>query len=187
MTTEEAILGRRTVRKFTQKPIPSETLRRLVDAARLAPSGSNLQPLRYRIVNERREADALFPLVRWAAYIAPRGTPTEAERPVAYIIVCAETTVRKNGYETDAGAAVENMLLLAESLDIGSCWMGAIDRSSIRKLFGFGNQIAIHSLVALGYKAEHPVTEPFAGSVRYYKDETGTLHVPKRQLSDILL
>ncbi|MCH3908645.1 MAG: nitroreductase family protein [Sphaerochaeta sp.] len=187
MTVEEAIHGRRMIRKFLQEPIPKETLLRLVDAARLAPSAANLQPLRYRIVNDPKEVGAMFPLVHWAAYIAPNGNPKEGERPVAYIVLCADTTVKKEGYDTDAGMAAENLILLAESMGIGVCVMGAIDRKAIHALLHLDEHIVIHTVLALGKKGEHPVLEEMTDSVKYYKDAQGTLHVPKRKLTDILL
>jgi len=187
MTVEEAIGNRRTIRKFQQKAISQEILLGLVNAARLAPSTSNLQPIKYKIVNEKSLVDALFPLVRWAAYIAPEGTPKEGEHPVAFIVVCDDTAIRKEGYETDAGAAIENLILTAETEGIGVCWMGAVDRVKIHELLGLDKTMVIHTVLALGYKAEHPVLETAEATIKYYKDKDGTLHVPKRSLSSVLL
>lgn len=187
MGVYDTILKRRTVRKFKNEKIDREILLKLVNAARHAPSAANLQPIKYLIVDDSEKVKDLFAHLKWAAYLAPDGTPGENERPVAYIIILIDTEIRKSGYELDVGAAVQNILLAAEEENIGTCWMGAIDREAIRKLFDIPDRYIIDTLVALGYKAESPVAEEENGSIKYYKDEKGVLHVPKRKLEDIVL
>ena len=187
MSTYELIRSRRTIRKFQQKVIEREQLEKMVDAARLAPSGANMQPLKYIIVDEADKVEQIFKLVKWAAYIAPAGNPREEERPVAYIIILVDKEIRESGYELDAGAAAQNIFLTALEEGIGSCWMGAIDRDGIRKLLNIPDRYLINTLAALGYPAESPVPEDENGSIRYYKDEKGVLHVPKRKLEDVML
>ena len=75
MDVYQAIQNRRTVRRYEQTPLSIEQLRGYVDAARLAPSGANLQPLKYVIVHSAEMVRQIFEHVRWAAYIAPEGTP----------------------------------------------------------------------------------------------------------------
>lgn len=187
MSTYELILKRRTVRKFQPEKLERALLEKFVDAARMAPSASNLQPLKYVIVNEAEKVQKVFEQVKWAGYIAPHGNPGENERPVAFIVILADTEIRKSGYEEDAGAAAQNIFLTALENGVGTCWMGAIDRNEIRRILGVPERFIIDTVVALGYPAESPVTEAEQGSVKYYKDENGTLHVPKRSLDDIIL
>lgn len=187
MNVYEAISRRRTIRKFKQDPISRDILERLVDAARLAPSGSNLQPVKYSIVNDKDKVDRIFEQVKWAGYIAPAGNPGEGERPVAFIIILADTEIRKSGYELDVGAAAQNIFLAAEEEGIGTCWIGAINRDKIREILNIPEHLIINTAVALGYKGEEPVIEAEDGSIKYYKDEKGVLHVPKRKLEDVLV
>lgn len=187
MDVYEAILKRRAIRKFKQDKIKIDVLKKIINAARLAPQGSNMQPMKYIIVYEKQTVDKIFETTAWAGYIRPQADPKEGERPTAYIVVLADTEIKKSGYDTDAGAAVENMLLAAAGEGIGSCWLGAINRDRIRQILSIPERYRIHTLVALGYPAEHPVSEDENGSIKYYKDENGVLHVPKRKLNDIIL
>lgn len=187
MGVYEVIQNRRTIRRFEQTPLTAAQLRKYVDAARLAPSGANLQPLKYVIVRSEGMVEKVFQRVHWAAYIAPEGTPEAGERPMAYIAQIADLDIKKSGYELDAGAAVENILLAAEEDGVGACWMGAIDYAEISKMLGLKETEKLIGVVAMGVKAEQPVEEAWQGDVKYYKDETGTLHVPKRPLDEVIL
>ena len=91
--------------------ISKELLLKYIDAARIAPSGGNLQPLKYAIISKKEAVSEFFSYVKWAGYLAPYYNPKENERPTAYIVVLADTAIRKNGYELDVGAAVENIIL----------------------------------------------------------------------------
>lgn len=87
MDIYELIKKRRTIRRFKQKEIPLELLEKFVDMARIAPSGANIQPLEYIIVNDKKIVDEIFPLTGWAGYLGKDGVPPEEKRPVAYIVV----------------------------------------------------------------------------------------------------
>ena len=178
--------SRRTVRKFTQSPVPRELLMRLVDAARVSPSGSNLQPLRYRIVDKKQECDTLFQYLKWAGYL-PDGTPKEDERPTAYIIVAQDLTRRQTDAHYDAGAAMMAMTLCAQEEGVSSCWIGSVDRKAVGDMYGLDKNIQILLVLALGYPAQESVDEELTDeSVRYWLDDAGVLHVPKRSMEDIL-
>lgn len=186
MNLYEAIAKRRSVRKFQQLPVSLEMMMRLVDAARVAAQGSNMQPMKYVLVQERALLGPIFATVRWAGAIAPEGNPADNERPMAYIVVLADTEIKKAGYDVDAGAAVENILLATVAEGLGACWLGAIERDSIRDILRIPEHYIIHTMVALGYPAESPMMEEENGSIKYYKDGNGILHVPKRKLEDIV-
>ncbi len=181
-----SILARRTIRKFSQKPVSKEILSKLVNAARLAPSGGNRQPLDYMVIDDAALGVELFKHVRWAGYIAPKGAPKSGEMPAAYIIVLDDKPVKSTTVAYDVGAAVQNIMLAAWEENIGCCWMGAIDRAKIREFFRIPMDFEIDSVVSLGYKAEAPVVEEYKGSVKYWLDEEGVLHVPKLKLEDVV-
>ena len=188
MDVNEIIRKRRSIRRFKDKPIPQEVLRNLVDAGRLAPSAANLQPLEYVVINDPDLFKKVFPQLKWAGYISPEGNPPPGKRPVAYIVVLANTKVRPTGHEEDIGAAIENIILSALREGIGTCWLGSIDRDGLRGLLNVPRHMRIDSVIALGYPDEAPVAEdiPKDGSIKYYKDSSGRLHVPKRNLEGIL-
>jgi nitroreductase len=76
---KELIQKRRTIRRFLQKPIPLKQLENFVDAARLAPSAANLQPLEYIIVHQPELLKRVFGTLKWAGYIRPLGDPPESK------------------------------------------------------------------------------------------------------------
>jgi len=106
---------------------------------------------------------------------------------MAYVIVLADTEIRKTGWELDAGASCENLMLSAWEQGIGSCWMAAIDRDGIRKTFEIPERYEISTVIALGYAAERSDVVDMTDSVKYYKLENGELRVPKRTLEEIIL
>ncbi len=188
MNINELLKSRRTIRKFKQTPISPEQLERYIDLARTAPSAANLQPLKYVAVQSIEMTDKMFELVKWAGYLAPDYNPKEGEKPTAYIVVCADTSIRKNGYDSDVGAAVENMIISALADGIGACWMGAIDRAEIAELLKLPENLEISCVLALGYMAESPKeVEMKDDDVKYFLDDEGTLCVPKRSLDEILI
>lgn len=176
----ETIVARRTIRKFKPEPVPREVLERLADAARLAPSAANMQPLEFIVVDDAGPRAEIFPCLKWAAYIAPAGDPRPGEEPAAYIITLVNGDIREKMFEYDVGAAVENMTLAALEEGVGSCWMLSIDRDRLRAILGVPERYRIDNVLALGYPAEEPTAEVMGGSIRYYKDANGRLHVPKR-------
>ena len=181
-----AIIARRTIRKFKQKPVTKEILSGLVNAARLAPSGGNRQPLDYMIIDDAALGVELFKHVRWAGYIAPKGVPKSGEMPTAYIIVLEDKPVKSTTAAYYVGAAVQNIMLAAWEEGIGCCWQGAIDRDKIRELFKIPMDFDIDSVISLGYIAETPVVEEYKGSIKYWLDEAGVIHVPKLKLDEVL-
>ncbi len=186
MSVYLSILNRRTIRKFIQQPVEREKLIKMVNAARLAPSGGNLQPLKYVVVTDEKMLEPVFQTTKWAGYLSPHGTPKDGEKPTAYIVVLVDTDIRKDG-NNDASAAIENMLLTAEEEEIGTCWIGSVDRKKLAQLLELPQTLEIHSVVAMGYKAqESRVVEMEDNNVKYYLDEDGVLHVPKRKMEEIV-
>ena len=179
-------MNRRTIRRFQQQPISIEILTSLVNAGRVAPSGANLQPLEFIIVDKTDLVEQVFFTLKWAGYISPAGNPPDGKRPMAYIIVLINTDIRKEKGEVDAAAAIENMILAALEKGVGSCWIGSIDRKETRKIFKLPENYKVDSILALGYPDESPVIEETENSIKYWKDASGRLHVPKRKLENVL-
>lgn len=187
MNINELILKRRTIRKFDQKPLKKEQLYAYVDAARIAPSAANLQPLKYAAVCEKPVCDKVFETLKWAGYLKGEYTPKEDERPTGYIVVCVDNDISKAGYDMDVGAAVENIILTALGEGVGSCWLGSVERPKLKRILGIPANMEISCVVALGYPAEQPKeAEMQNGDVKYYLCD-GVLNVPKRKLEDIII
>lgn len=185
MNVYETILSRRTIRRFTQQALAHDMLKKYVNAARLAPSAANLQPLEYIIVDEKNLCDHLFETLEWAAYIQPKWTPRQHERPTAYIIVLVKD-IKNPYYQRDVGLATAHIVLSAEADGLGSCILCNINREKIQTIFKIPKEITVDSVIALGYKAEISIVEDLDTSVKYWRDDHDVLHVPKRRLKDIV-
>ncbi len=186
MSTYELIKNRRTVRKFSQRAVSSELLKMCIDAARVAPSAMNLQPLKYISVTKREEVAKIFPLVKWAGYLKGAYTPAENELPTAFVAVCVDNSITELPSEFDIGAAVQSLVLTALEEGVASCIMGAIDRPKIKEVLSIPVNWRLAYVIALGYGSECPeetaVTE---GDVKYFLKDN-VLRVPKRSLEEIL-
>lgn len=187
MRIDNAIKKRRSIRKFQQKKVTLKLIKELLEAARLAPSAANLQPLKYIIVTSQSWLDKVFNALRWAAYIAPEGNPKKTERPKAYVLVLVDKAKEKFPAERDVGAAVENILLSAVSKGLASCWIGSLDKERLIKVLNLPQNYRIDSVIALGYPKEESLVENWKGDVKYFKDSQGKMHVPKRNLKDIII
>ena len=186
MQMVELIKTRRTVRRYLPKKIDMDILTELVDCGRLAPSGINKQPLAFHIIQKQELLEPVLRTLSWGGLIAPKGTPGEGEKPAAYIVVLVRREFPEPTARYDAAAAIQNMILAAWSYGIGSCWIGSVKRSELAQTLHIPEDYYIDSVVALGYPAESPIAEDSEETTRYYKDEEGVLHVPKRPLSTIL-
>ena len=187
MELEEIIFKRRTIRRFKQNPIPLDILKKLIDFARVAPMATNRQALEFIIIQKDDVRQQLFPLVNWAALLPKdERTPEKGREPTAYIIVLVNTEIKRTYVDFDVGAAVENILLGAVHFGLGCCWMGNINAKKIRELFEIPDYYDIKHVISLGYPDELAIIEPYKGSFNYWKDEEGTIHVPKKDLNDII-
>ena len=180
---KELIKKRRTVRKFKRTPLTREKLLSYVDSARVAPSAANMQALKYAVVYGKT-AEKIFPLVKFAGYL-PDYNPSFDEQPSAYIVICADTDIRKTGNDIDIGIAAEHIVLSALSDGVGSCLMGAIDREAIAKLLKLPENLTVSLVVALGYPDEEQKEAEFKGDIKYYLEDN-VICVPKRSLKEIL-
>jgi nitroreductase len=185
LNVRNLILSRRTVRRFKPDSVSRPALQEVVDAGRLAPSASNLQPLEFVVVDDRNVCRKIFPCLRWAAFITPRGDPAPGQEPTGYVVTLINLGIREKGFEYDVGAAMENMILSARDMGLGSCWLLSIDREKIAGILGIPPDYRVDCVLALGYPAESPVAEEMTDSFKYWQDAEGVLHVPKRALRSV--
>ncbi len=179
----------RTIRRFYQDaPVDMETLRELVDLARLSPSGSNLQPLKYYLSNQPEKNAVIFRDLAWAGYLKDWPGPEEGERPSAYIIVLGDSTVSKT-FGCDHGIAAQSIMLGAAEKGLGGCIIGSIKRAELAAALNIPPQYEILLVLALGKPKEIVQVDPIKadGNVRYWRDEKQVHHVPKRELKDIII
>ena len=156
----EAIKGRRSVRAFKPTPVEEADLKRILDAARWAPSAGNRQPLELVVVRN--------PGVKQGLVRAARGDSFIAEAPVA-IVVCANVARTSGRYGRrgeelfciqDTAASVQNILLAAHALGYGACWVGAFDENETARVIEAPRGIRPVAIIPLGRPAEKPSAPP---------------------------
>jgi len=189
MELKELFLKNRSYRRFYQNlPVELETLRGLVDLARLSASGANRQPLKYLLSCHPEKNALIFPQLGWAAYLKDWPGPAEGERPPAYIIILGDRNI-KESFSPDHGIAAQSILLGATELGLGGCIIATIRKEPMRQALRIPDQYEILLVLALGKPKEIVRIEPVGpdGNIKYWRDEEGTHHVPKRSLDEIIL
>lgn len=182
------VLKNRSYRRFYQDvTVEEKTLRELVDLARLSPSGSNLQPLKYVLSCEPKKNEKIFPYLRWAGYLRWSG-PAEGEKPAAYIIILGDTRITSS-FGSDQGIAAQTIMLGATEKGLGGCMIASIKRDDLRKNLNIQGYFEILLVLALGKPKEKVILEKLEkeGDIKYWRDASGDHHVPKRTLSDLII
>ncbi len=146
-TAFQAILARRSIRKYTDEPVSAEQIRRLLEAAMAAPSANNGQPWHFVVVTER-------PTLSRLAELHPYGKML-FQAPLC-IAVCGEP---ENAYWVqDCSAATENILIAAAELGLGSVWLGVHPRAdrehNVRDVLGMPPHLTPLCLISIGHPAE---------------------------------
>lgn len=186
---EQLVLKTRSYRRyFEDHPISMDTLRKLVDLARLSASAANLQPLKYGLSCTRERNDLIFTMLKWAGYLKKWEGPEKGERPSAYIIVLGDKQIAAS-FGCDHGIASQNILLGATRMGLGGCIIGSVDREKMRRELSLPDRYEILHVIALGKPKEKVVIEPVGaeGDIRYWRDKEGVHHVPKRSLEEIIV
>lgn len=185
MDVKTAILNRRSIRRFENKPIEGSKLTALVDLARFHATGGNVQPLSYAIVSKDPLRQKVFDLLAWAAYL-PDYTCTKEHQPAAYIVLLRDETKTK-ACMYDLGAASTTIMLAAEEMGLATCTLAAFDAKKMKAVLDLEENLSPDLVIALGYAAHESRAVPFDGSIKYYQDETGNFCVPKKDLANVLV
>jgi nitroreductase len=186
---EELITGNRSFRRFYENEAVSlDTLKWLVNLARLSASAANLQPLKYILANEPGKNAAIFSCLAWAGYLQDWPGPAAGERPGAYIVILGDHEISQN-FGCDHGIAAQSILLGAREKGLGGCMIGSIQRDRLRELLEVPPKLEILLVLALGRPREKVVLEEIGPgeSIKYWRDEQGVHHVPKRRLEDVII
>ncbi len=186
---EDLVKGNRSYRRFYQGEfIPLETLQWLVNLARLSASAANLQPLKYILSNHPPQNARIFSCLAWAGYLKDWPGPGEGERPSGYIVILLDPEIAQNA-GCDHGIAAQSILLGAREKGLGGCIIGSIHRENLQDLLHIPARYELLLVIALGKPRETVVLEEVApgASIKYWRDDQGVHHVPKRRLTDIIL
>jgi nitroreductase len=147
----DAILARRSIRRYTPEPVSADDERALLEAAMAAPSAGNEQPWQFVTIRERATLDAITDFHEYAQMLKAA--------PLA-ILVCGDPGLegRRAYWEQDCSAAVENMLIMAQSRGLGAVWLGVhpeLDREeACRELLGIPEELVPFAIVSVGHPGE---------------------------------
>ena len=130
------------VRSYADKPVPPETIRRIVEAGRLTGSSMNLQPWHFIVIENRETLRQMGALARSGPYIAGA--------PLAIVVVIENSRFA----QSDASRAIQSMMLTAWSEGIGSNWVGFMGLSEIKALLGIPESLEILAILPFGYPAK---------------------------------
>jgi nitroreductase len=158
---------RRSVRKFSDKPIEKEKLDLILEAGRLAPSSSNSQPWHFIVVKNKEIIKKLVEAVP----LGIRPNLWFANAPVIIVFVAKPHLIEhklakilaSDYHRIDTAIAIDHMVLMATALGIGSCWVGWFDQKKVRKILNIPKKADVVMLLPLGYPQEQNTEEGMGG------------------------
>lgn len=146
-----AILARRSIRKYTEQPVSKEAIREILEAAMSAPSAGNEQPWHFIVINDRKILEEIPKFHLYSQMLK--------DAPIA-ILVCGDEQLEKykGFWVQDCSAATENILIAVQEKGLGAVWLGIYpeeDRvAGIRQLLNIPANIIPLSLIPIGYPGE---------------------------------
>jgi nitroreductase len=185
----DLILQNRSYRRFHQEfTITLNTLRDLIDLARLSASARNRQPLKFILSCEPEKNDLIFPHLVWARDLKDWPGPPGGERPSAYIVILWDKDIADSTF-CDHGIAAQSILLGAVERNLGGCIIVSIDKDNLRQALEIPLLYEVLLVLALGKPKEKVVIEEVGTSddIKYWRDSNNVHHVPKRRLDDIIV
>jgi nitroreductase len=152
MDTIEAILKRRSVRRYKPDPIPEDDLRKILESGRQAPSAGNRQPWHFIVTRDPKLKAKLAEACngqRWMAdadvILTGVGIPSQSRGSTGRL-----------WYPVDVAIAMQNMILAATALGYGTCWIGAFQGDKVKQLLEIPDDMDVVALTPIGVPAESP-------------------------------
>ena len=167
----EIIKRRRSVRRFDGAKIPKESMEQILETARWTPSGANAQPWRFVVVTKRETLKALAEICYYKVFKS-----RHVGEAGAAIVICADPRAGSETHNLDTAISGANMTLMATSLGIGSCWIGAFEEHTLKNMLRIPENLEIIALIAFGYevgKASVPPRLPLSSIVNYETYDAG--------------
>lgn len=154
----EAIRGRRSIRKYKSEPIPDELIEKILEAGRWAPTGGNIQPWKFIVVKDQKILNMVRKISPGYLGVTPLAIVVCSDRQKAY------TLGGKLGRDylsiADCSMAVENMLLAAHALGLGSCPVKSFSHVALKEILDIPEGIEPELIVIIGYPDERPPPPP---------------------------
>ena len=155
MEVFEAIQNRHSVRSYLSDEVPIKKLKKILEAARLAPSAGNIQPWHFIVVSDQQKRKKLSK-GRYAKFLV--------ESPIV-IVGCGDRRASPNWHLVDTTIAIQNMVLTATSEGLGTCWIGSFSEGQVRKLLDIPERFRVVALLALCYRRK---TMDLSGKVMHF-------------------
>ncbi len=186
MNMHELQVGCRTYRRFLQDPVPEDVLRYALENARICPSASNKQPLRYYAVSSAEKVEGMQSLVRFAGALPPEiGKPHKDEEPTAFIVICE--TCAPGTADMDVGIAAHAIAMSLYERGFGSCMMRNVIRSGIQTLLDIPEDQSVSLVIAIGRPGCTSTLADMQGDeFKYWVDDDRNYYVPKRCFEDVV-
>ncbi len=185
---KELLRKARSVRRFAQTPaMTADDMKEMAEALRFTPSAGNLQRIRFALITEKENRDAVFAGLKFAAYLKDWEGPKPDERPTSYLVLLTQNVPDTN-LAIDVGIVSEAAVLYAAQKGFGTCILANFDRKAVSEMIGAeGWQPVL--VLAFGTPSETVVTTDVAPgeNIRYYRDEADTHVVPKLRADTLIL
>jgi nitroreductase len=156
MDVLSAIRGRRSIRQFSTRPVKEERLLKVLEAARLSPSASNLQNWKFIVVRNSETREKLTEATYGQSFVG--------DAPIILVSCGTEPDgVMKCGqykYTIDLSIATAYMILEAYEQGLGTCWIGRFDEKKVKEILMIPENVRVVAMTPLGYPAESPVRRP---------------------------
>lgn len=151
MNVHQAIKIRRSVRSYKPDPVPEEKLKKVLEAARLAPSAHNEQEWKFVVIRDAKRREQLSEAA---------GQSFIAEAPVIIVAVGLDPEhVMRSGnpaYAVDLAIAIDHMTLAAVEEGLGTCWVGAFSQNEVKEILKIPARYKVVVLLPLGFPADKP-------------------------------
>ncbi len=152
MQVHEAIKNRRSVRAYKSDPVPEQSLRKVLEAARLAPSAHNDQDWKFIVIKDIKKRKQLAQAAQSQSFIA------EAPVVIAAVALNPERVISCEvpAYAINLTIAVDHMTLQACEQGLGTCWIGAFSQEEVKKILNIPDKYKVVALLPLGFPADSP-------------------------------
>ena len=185
---KDLIIKNRSYRRFDPTVhVTMNELSEMCEAARLSGYGMNIQSTKYILINDSKTCKLITENCVWAGYLTDWQGPAENEQPSAYIMLLFDKTLKKQSQHSE-GIAAQSILLTAVDMGYGGCIIGSCKRQALMEALAIdAERYEIAFVIALGKPAETVILEESADDIKYYRDENGCHHVPKRPLNELII
>lgn len=145
----DVIRKRRSIRKYKPEIVADDKLTNILEAARLAPSGSNRQSWKFIVVRDKEKKAKLAEACNRQMWIGDTG---------AAVVICYPPVkgIDNMRLMRDSTIAAEHIILAAANEGLGSCWIGALDQEAVKRLLSIPEEVGVNAVIAVGYSAEEP-------------------------------